>query len=292
MLRALFRWAVFLALVGAAVGWWITRVDPLPEDALAGLTGDAEKGSIVFAAAGCASCHIAKDGPDDILSGGQSFATGFGTFVAPNISSDPDAGIGGWSDYDIYNAMLRGVSPDGAHYYPVFPYGSYAQMSDQDAADLIAHLRTLPASDVVNQPNDVSFPFSIRRLNGGWKAFAMVDGWVVKDVPTPELERGRYLVEALGHCAECHTPRNAIGGLDTAAWMTGAPFPAGEGRVPGIAPSLLLWDADEIAEYLDSGFTPDFDSAGGEMAAVVRNTAKLTDADRMAIAEYLKALPY
>lgn len=291
MLRRLLRWAIFLALCGAGAGWWITRPDPLPADALAGLSGNAQDGAIIFAAAGCASCHIAKDGPADILSGGQLFATDFGTFAAPNISSDPVAGIGGWSDHDIANAVLRGISPAGQHYYPVFPYGTYNKMNRQDTVDLIAYLRTLPGSDAANIPNTVAFPFSIRRLNGGWKRFAMLDDWVMQDAATPELERGRYLVEALGHCAECHTPRNAIGGLDTSAWMTGAPFPAGEGRVPGITPEKLAWSAADIAAYLRSGFTPDFDSAGGEMAAVVRNTAQLTDSDRMAIAQYLKALP-
>jgi mono/diheme cytochrome c family protein len=291
VLRTFFRGAVLLGAIGAGVGWWVTSPNPLPGDALAGLSGDVDRGALVFAASGYASCHMAEDGPKDVLSGGKTFKTQFGTFVAPNISSDPVAGIGGWDDQDIANAVLRGLSPAGQHYYPVFPYGAYNKMTPQDTADLIAYLRTLPASDVPNQTNDVGFPFSIRRLNGGWKRVAMVDDWVMQSPPTPEIERGRYLVEALGHCAECHTPRNAIGGLDTGAWMMGAPFPVGEGRVPGIAPSVLLWSADEIADYLESGFTPDFDSAGGEMAAVVENTAQLTDSDRMAIAQYLKALP-
>lgn len=111
------------------------------------------------------------------------------------------------------------------------------------------------------------------------------------EAPTPELERGRYLVEALGHCAECHTPRNAFGGLDKANWMGGAPNPSGEGRIPNITPAALRWNAAEIAEYLKSGFTPEFDSAGGSMAAVIRNTSQLTDSDRAAIAAYLAALP-
>ncbi|SEW08343.1 Cytochrome c, mono-and diheme variants [Cognatiyoonia koreensis] len=280
-----------LLLVGAGVGLWITQADPLPDDALAGLEGDPESGARIFAAAGCASCHIAEDGPADVLSGGKRFATDFGTFVAPNISSDPVAGVGSWDDIALANAILRGVSPDGQQYYPVFPYGAYNKMRDQDVIDLISYMRTLPASDIASQPHDIAFPFSIRRLNGGWKTFAMVDDWTLQDPASDEIAQGRYLVEALGHCAECHTPRNAIGGLDTAAWMTGAPFPAGEGRVPGITPSKLDWSVADIAEYLRSGFTPDFDSAGGEMAAVVRNTAKLTDADRQAIASYLKALP-
>lgn len=280
-----------LALGGAAVGWWITGTDPLPADTLDGLTGSVEDGAIVFAAAGCASCHVAEDGPADVLSGGQRFATDFGTFVAPNISSDQTHGIGDWSDFELANAMMRGVSPGNQHYYPAFPYGTYNKMAAQDAADLIAYLRTLPASDIPSAPHDVGFPFSIRRINGGWKTFAMLDDWVMADPATPELERGRYLVEALGHCSECHTPRNAIGGLKTDAWLTGAPIPSGEGRVPGITPAQLDWSASDIAEYLKSGFTPEFDTAGGEMAAVVRNTAKLSDADRMAIAAYIKALP-
>ncbi len=157
--------------------------------------------------------------------------------------------------------------------------------------DLIAHLRTLPASDRPSEAHDLAFPFNQRITLGPWKALFVSSEWVMPDALTPELERGRYLVESLGHCVECHTPRNALGGLQVTQWMSGAPNPSGEGRIPNITNGALRWSEGEIAEYLKSGFTPDFDTAGGTMAAVVRNTAKLSDADRAAIATYLKAIP-
>ncbi|WP_416320442.1 c-type cytochrome [Yoonia sp.] len=277
-------------VVGTGAGWFATKPTPLPASALDGITGDAERGAITFAAAGCASCHNAPDGPLDVLAGGKSFASDFGTFIAPNISSDPMHGVGGWTDLELASAIMRGVSPDGAHYYPAFPYTSYIKADIQDIADLITHMRTLPADTTPSQPHDLGFPFNIRASLGVWKAAYLRDDWVM-DAPTPELERGRVLVEALGHCAECHTPRNALGGLDRSAWMTGAPNPSGDGRIPDISPAGLTWSAQDIAEYLNSGFTPTFDSAGGTMADVIRHTSQLSDADRMAIAAYLKVLP-
>ena len=279
-----------LALIGMAAGWTVTRPQPLSPDALSGLTGDADSGAFVFAAAGCASCHAAVEGPSDLLSGGRTFASDFGTFIAPNISSDPVHGVGGWSDLDLASAIVTGVGADGAHLYPAFPYAAYAKADLQDIADLIAYLRTLPASDTPSQPHDLAFPFNIRATLGGWKLLYGDQDWVMP-ADTPELERGRYLVEALGHCAECHTPRNALGGLQTDLWMSGAPNPSGEGRIPNITPAALDWSAGEIAEYLSSGFTPEFDMAGGEMAAVIRNISQLSDDDRAAIAAYVKALP-
>jgi len=283
-------WIAGVLVAGIGAGWFVTKPTPLPAPALEGITGDAERGAITFAAAGCASCHNAPDGPLDVLAGGKSFTSDFGTFMAPNISSDPVHGVGGWTDLELASAILRGVSPDGAHYYPAFPYTSYVKANIQDVADLIAHLRSLPADATPSQPHDLGFPFNIRASIGVWKALYLRDDWVM-DAPTPELERGRVLVEALGHCAECHTPRDALGGLDRSAWMTGAPNPSGDGRIPDITPAGLSWSEQDIAEYLSSGFTPEFDSAGGTMADVIRHTSQLSDADRMAIAAYLKALP-
>lgn len=282
--------AVVLGVVGAA-GFALTRPQPLPDNSLAGITADPARGAIVFAAAGCASCHRAPDMDDGPLAGGRAFASDFGTFYAPNISSDPVHGIGDWTDVQLASAIQRGVSPDGAHYYPAFPYTAYAKATTQDIADLIAHLRTLPADATPNRPHDVGFPFNIRRSVGAWKWLYSNDDWVLGGDLTAEQERGRYLAEALGHCAECHTPRNALGGLDRDRWLAGAPNPSGDGRIPNITPAALNWSAQDIAIYLESGFTPDFDTAGGTMADVVLNTAKLSDADRAAIAAYLKAVP-
>ncbi|WP_019953722.1 cytochrome c [Yoonia vestfoldensis] len=283
-------WIAGLAVLAIGAGWFVTRPAPLPATALDGITPDAARGAVTFAAAGCASCHSAADGPREVLAGGRAFVTDYGTFHAPNISSDPVQGVGGWSDLELASAILRGVSPDGAHYYPAFPYTSYVKADVQDVADLIAHLRTLPASDIPSLPHDLRFPYNIRAGLGVWKALYLRDDWVA-DAPTPELERGRTLVEALGHCAECHTPRDALGGLDRSAWMQGAPNPSGDGRIPAITPAALDWSVQDIAAYLESGFTPEFDSAGGSMADVIHGTALLSDEDRLAIAAYLKALP-
>jgi mono/diheme cytochrome c family protein len=285
------RGVMLLALVGLGIGWFATRPQPLAPDALDGLIGAPDNGALVFAAAGCASCHVGADGPADLLTGGKRFTSDFGAFIAPNISSDAVHGIGGWSDLEVASAIMTGVGRNGAHLYPAFPYAAYNKATRQDVVDLIAYLRTLPASSRPNDPHELGFPFNLRVTLGGWKALFVGDDWVMADAATPALTRGRYLVEALGHCAECHTPRNALGGLQTASWMSGAPNPSGDGRIPNITNGALLWSEFEIAEYLKSGFTPDFDSAGGSMAAVVRNTAKLSDADRAAIAAYLKAIP-
>jgi mono/diheme cytochrome c family protein len=289
------RWLIVLAALGAVTGWFLTGPDPLDPAVAEGLTGDAEAGKAVFVAAGCASCHSAPDTVPDpdfpILSGGRAFVSDFGTFHAPNISSDVSAGVGAWTDADLLNAIMRGVSPSGAHLYPAFPYDAYAKATPQDMVDLVAYLRTLPGDPTASVPHDVGFPFSIRRAVGGWKLLFRSDDWVLAEAATPQIERGRYLVEALGHCGECHTPRNMLGGLDRSRWMAGADNPSGEGGIPGIAPGALNWSESEIAYFLESGFTPEFDTAGGEMAEVIRNTSRLSPEDRAAIAAYLKAIP-
>lgn len=286
---------VLLIAFGAGGSWVLSApAAPLPDSALAGLAPDATHGATVFAIAGCASCHAAPDAAyslTPVLSGGEKFVSDFGTFIAPNISPDPVLGIGGWSDAQIISAAQHGVTPDGSHLYPAFPYASYNKASLQDMVDLVAFWRTLPASDSPSQPHQVGFPFSIRRAVGMWKLLFDSSDFVVQGDLTPDQIRGRYLVEALGHCAECHTPRNVLGGLSRGAWLAGAPNPSGDGRIPNITPGGLTWTEAQIAEYLKSGFTPEFDTAGGAMAEVVKNTGQLSDADRAAIAAYLKIVP-
>ncbi len=290
----IFRGLVIFAALGAGAAWVLSAPDVLPEGTLDGLTGDPLRGAAIFAVAGCASCHTAPDADyslTPVLAGGQRFVSDFGTFLAPNISPDPVAGIGAWTDAQIVTAAMRGVSPEGAHYYPAFPYDAYGKADPQDMLDLVAYLHTLPAADTPSLPHDVGFPFSIRRAVGLWKLLFRSSDFVVQGELTAEQTRGRYLVEALGHCAECHTPRNLLGGLSRGQWLGGAANPSGEGRIPNITPGGLTWEAGQIAEYLKSGFTPEFDTAGGEMAEVVKNTAQLSDADRAAIAAYLKIVP-
>lgn len=293
-MRRLVLALLVLGLVGLGVFWAVTRPERLPAQALAGIEGDPARGEQVFWAGGCASCHMAEGATGEaqlLLGGGQRFPSDFGTFVAPNISPDPEHGIGGWSAADLANAMLKGVSPEGEHYYPAFPYASYARAELQDVADLKAFLDTLPPVAAPSGAHEVGFPFSVRRLLGGWKFLFLDEGWVIGEGLTGEELRGRYLVEALAHCGECHTPRNALGGLDTGRWLAGAPVPGGRGRFPNLTPAELDWSEAEIVEYLTSGFTPDYDSAGGHMALVVANMARLPESDRAAIAAYLKKLP-
>jgi mono/diheme cytochrome c family protein len=282
-----------LALVGGVAFWIVTAPNPLPASATAGLTGNATSGEAVFWAAGCASCHTAPDAADDaglVLAGGQRFASAFGSFIAPNISPDRVAGIGGWSLETFANAVTRGISPDGAHYYPAFPYTAYNKMELQDLADLKAFMDTLPPSDVESLPHEIGFPFNIRRSLGGWKFLFETTDWAVTGDLTAQETRGRYLSEALAHCAECHTPRNALGGLDRSAWMAGAPNPSGRGSIPNITPAELDWSQGDITAYLTTGFTPEYDSAGGHMVHVVENMARLPREDVEAVSAYLKRI--
>ena len=282
-----------LAVMGGAAAWWLTAPSPLPASATAGLTGDAKAGEQVFWTAGCASCHMApeaKGAAQLVLSGGQAFPSPFGTFKAPNISPSPQ-GIGGWSLAQFADAVTRGVSPEGQHYYPAFPYASYVRMELQDVADLKAFMDGLPPSDAASQPHEIGFPFNIRRSLGGWKLLFFREDWVIPDPLSDQAARGRYIVEALAHCGECHTPRNALGGLESGRWLAGAPNPSGQGSIPNITPAKLGWSEAEIVEYLTTGFTPEFDSVGGHMAHVVENMARLPEAERAAVAAYLKQVP-
>ncbi len=291
----LVRWCIFLGLIGLAVFWWITR--PVTTDLVdvAGFDGDATRGERIFYAGGCSSCHAAPnaEGEEKLrLGGGLAFHTEFGTFYAPNISPHEN-GIADWSALDLVNAMKHGTAPDGSHYYPAFPYTSYARADISDIVDLKAFLDTLEPVEVANTPHEVGFPFNIRRVLGGWKFLHMTSDWAL-ETDNAQLQHGRYLVEGLGHCAECHTSRNFIGGLKRNAWLAGGPNPDGKGTIPNITPhatGIESWTVDEIIEYLTSGFTPDFDVAGGQMTDVVTNMGNLPDADRAAIAAYLKAIP-
>jgi len=277
-----------------AAGLFVTRAVPEDGVSLASLTPDAERGESVFIAAGCASCHAADDAEGDaklILAGGQRFPSDFGTFVAPNISMDAAHGLGGWTLAEFASAVRQGASPDGRHYYPAFPYASYTLMTDQDVVDLWGFMQSLPSVATPSAEHEIVFPFNIRRTVGVWKMLYANDDWVMTDAPSPEVERGRYLVEVLAHCGECHTPRDALGGMDRSAWLSGAPNPTGRGRIPSLAPANFDWAAEDIVYYLETGFTPEFDSVGGHMTAVIDNFAQLPASDREAVAAYLKALP-
>ena len=293
-MRRLLSGLVLLGLIGFAGFWLITKPKALDPAALAGLVPDVAHGEQVFWAGGCASCHANEKAKGDdrlVLEGGNRLASPFGNFVTPNISNDPVAGIGSWTALDLANAMHFGTSPEGEHYFPAFPYTSYVRADLQDIVDLRAYLATLPASPRANEPHEVPFPFNIRLSLGGWKMLFVNADWVVTGDLSDSEARGRYLAEALGHCGECHTPRNALGGSKRGRWLDGAPDPSGKGVIPNITPGKLAWSEADLVSYLKSGFTPDFDVAGGLMAHVIQNLAMLPESDRAAIAAYLKIVP-
>lgn len=288
-MRAGLRWAIAVPVALAAAFWGLTRPALLVPEDLPAHAPDAANGERLFHAGGCAACHGER------LEGGLEMQTPFGTFRVPNISPDPATGIGRWRTLDFVNAMSRGVAPDGRHYYPAFPYASYTRMDLRDLLDLAAWLDSFEPVENRVAAHDLSFPWNLRRGIGLWKRRYLDPSPVVTPPQASEtLERGRYLVEAVGHCGECHTPRDRFGGPDLDRWLAGAPDLEGEGKVPNITPhedGLAGWSEKDIAWYLKSGFTPDYDTAGGSMVKVQENLARLPHEDRAAIAAYLKAVP-
>jgi mono/diheme cytochrome c family protein len=249
-------------------------------------------------AGGCPACHATPDQDDRTrLGGGLAIKLAVGTFYAPNISPDPSDGIGRWSEADFVTAMREGTSPAGTHYFPVFPYPSYRHMKLADMRDLFAYLKTLPPVTGRARDHEVRFPFNIRRSLGGWK-FLFVDGlgggepFRPDPSQSPAWNRGAYLVNGPGHCAECHSPRNILGGIKRGQRFAGGPEQTGDGWVPNITQKgLSAWSERDIAYLLETGDTPEGDSVGGDMTKVIRNTSQLDPQDRAAIATYLKSLP-
>ncbi|KTR05828.1 cytochrome C [Aureimonas ureilytica] len=260
-------------------------------------SGDAARGERLFWAGGCVSCHAREAADQPVLGGGPPLVTPFGTFHGPNISPDPDHGIGRWTLADFANALQRGVDPEGHNLYPAFPYTSYARMTPGDVADLFAYLKTLPPSTDDAPASDLPFPYNLRMALGPWKALFLRPSPVISwPNGAPDLvRRGQYLVEGPGHCGECHTPRSlgGAGGLDHDRWLAGGPAPEGEGQIPNITPAgeTSDWTEDDLVNYFETGFTPDFDSVGGSMVEVQHNLARLPKDDLAAIAAYLKAIP-
>jgi mono/diheme cytochrome c family protein len=288
--------AVF-GVAAAGLGWSITAPRPaFPEADAASLDqgGDPSRGKQVFDAADCASCHTSPGQPDRLrLGGGMELASPFGTFFPPNISPDPNDGIGRWRTIDVANALMSGVSPSGQHLYPALPYTSYAHMRVEDVKDLMAYLRTLPAVSGRTPRHELPFPFTIRRLVGFWK-FLYLDRTPIRPDPArgEAWNRGRYLVEAVGHCAECHSARNILDAIKPSSRFAGGQDQEGVGFVPNITPAGIgRWSSEDIVEALTSGETPRLRQIGSSMADVVTDTASLPLSDRQAIAVYLRSLP-
>ena len=291
-----------LAAVVAVAFYVLTMPRAIEVSALPTHSPDLANGKYMFTAGGCAECHAAplkacddrKTKNKELLAGGRCLKTPFGTFKVPNISPDKETGIGAWSTLDFINAMKLGIAPEGEHLYPAFPYTSYQRMSFEDLSDLKAYLGSLPAVKSEVPEHDLAFPFNIRRGLGLWQRL-YVDGksFVADPGASAAVNRGAYLVLAPGHCQECHSPRNIIGGIIADEAFAGARNPEGKGTVPNITPSsdgIGVWSAQDIAYFLETGNTPDYDTVGGSMVAVQENMAKLKPEDRDAIAAYLKSL--
>jgi mono/diheme cytochrome c family protein len=292
-LRKLLIAAAGVLAIGLVAFSIITAPATVPASALPPRTPDLANGKVMFYAGGCASCHASVGQRDPTrLGGGLALESPFGTFYAPNISSDRDDGIGRWNEADFITALWKGTSPDRQHFYPAFPYTSYQRIALDDARDLFAYLRTLPAVAGMAPPHQVPFPFSWRRLLGGWK-FLFLDGQPFRPDPSKSAQwnRGAYLVNGPGHCAECHSPRNLLGGIEAGKRFAGGPDIEGKAWVPNITQKGLAdYSVDDIAHLLETGQMPDGDSVGGAMTAVIRNTSQLPAADREAMAVYLKSL--
>jgi mono/diheme cytochrome c family protein len=253
------------------------------------------RGEYLLRAGGCVSCHTAAGGRK--LAGGRALATPFGTFYSPNITPDPETGIGRWTDAQFLRALREGVRPDGANYFPVFPYPSFTGITDSDALAIKAYLFSVPAVRQDNRPHNVIFPFSWRVLQTGWKLLFFTPG---PFQPAPErsaaYNRGAYLVTALAHCGECHTPRNFLGALRSGQWLAGTPDGPDGQLVPNITPDprtgIGKWERGDVVELLRTGTTPEQSNVKGAMRETIQDGLKyLSDADLDAIADYLFAQP-
>ena len=285
---------VIVVALALAAFWFLTIPETVPASALGPRTPDLANGKTMFHAGGCASCHaVPKQEDKTKLGGGLALGSPFGTFHVPNISSDRTDGIGAWSEAQFVTAMVKGTSPAGEHLFPAFPYTSYQRMTLDDLRDLFAYLKTLPPVTGKARDHALLFPFNIRRTLGLWK-FLFLDGrpFTPNASQSAEWNRGAYLVNAPGHCAECHSPRNMLGAIKRNLRFTGGPSPDGQGGVPNITQQKLKnWTVKDIADTLTTGMTPDADFVGGSMVEVVRNTSQLSKADREAMAAYVKSLP-
>ena len=255
-----------------------------------------QRGAYLFTAAGCAGCHTDAKHDGAPLAGGRALATPFGTFYGPNITPDRQTGIGQWSLADFHRALREGKGKDGEFLFPVFPFTTFTGMSDADIADLYAYLMAQKPVAQPDKPHEVRFPFGIRQGLLGWRILFFREG-PLEPVPGKDAawNRGRYLVEAVAHCQECHTPRNFLGGLERDHAFAGNPHGPDGQEAPNItsdpATGIGKWKLDEIVDLLKTGQTPDGDFVGSGMGEVVKGTGELTDADRQAIAVYVKSLP-
>lgn len=280
-----------VVIVGLAVAAYFLKPVAGPDRDLT-LTADAARGEYLIRLGGCVACHtdIKNDGAH--LAGGPALKTPFGDFVPPNITPDPDAGIGNWTLAEFSDALSNGKGPGLLnHYYPAFPYDNYTLLTDQDLVDLYAAMMQQEPVATPAPPNRVSFPFNIRAAMLGWKNLFFEPGRFEPDPSRSERwNRGAYLANGPAHCSACHTPRNALGGRDDSRkWAGGSGTPGG--NVPAITVAELEaegYDMPGLIDALKTGFTPGFNVLGGPMGEVIaESTSHWTDEDLEAIAAYL-----
>jgi len=265
---------------------------------MAGARADeqVQPGKYLFQAAGCLACHTDSKHQGAMLAGGRALATPFGTFYTPNITPDLTYGIGQWSEEDFVRALTEGVSPKGAHYYPVFPYTSYTRMSRADLHALWIYLRSVPPVAQPNKAHDTSW-YLTRIGNWAWQRLFFKPGsWEPQAGESDAWNRGAYLANALAHCGECHTPRNALGAPKVEMAYAGTSEGPEGARVPNITSDpdtgIGRWTQDELLDFLKEGALPDGDYTGGLMAEVVDNGLKrLSAEDAAALATYIASLP-
>ena len=288
------RWASGLAcLFTLAITFAITFAITVPSTA--GAAANLQNGQTIYNAADCIACHKGN-GAGDSPSGGLGLDTPFGTFRAPNITPDQRYGIGNWSESDLKRALREGIGKQGEYLFPAFPYPSFSKLSDGDISDLYAYLMTLPAAPTPSQPHALKWPFSWRPLLFFWRTlFFRPEEAPSRPVQDATWSRGNYLVHAVAHCEECHTPRNVLGGLrKSLAFAGNVGGPDGQ-NAPNIssdvATGIGAWSVADMEALLKTGLTPESDMVGSGMKAVVRGTSKLSDSDRHAMAVYLKTVP-
>jgi mono/diheme cytochrome c family protein len=290
---------VLLAVLGLAVFWLLSAPRPLTLADLPQHKPDPANGLILYNSAGCHSCHKPsadlKDVDETLPAGGFALKTPVGTFYPPNLTPDADTGLGKWTDLDFVNAIQRGISPNGQHLIPALPYTSYAAMKTEDVLDIRAHLASLPAIASPHRDADIPLAFIVRRGIGLWKWIGLdTTKWQPDPAQPASWNRGAYLVNGPGHCAECHTPRNFAMARDNSKAFQGGPHPEGQGTVPslrGLIERGRYKDAKDIASALQFGGMLGYDKvAAGGMGQVQKNMAQLPEADIAAIGEYLASL--
>ncbi len=285
---------VLIATVGGLY-WLGTRDDTSTGPAATADAGTlVERGRYLAQAGNCMACHTSRGGK--ALAGGTPIPTPFGTVYGPNITPDEKTGIGTWTADDFWQALHNGKSKDGTLLYPAFPYTEYTRITRADADALYAYLRSVPPVSQPNRPPDMAFPYDQRALLAAWRALYFKPGVQEADAgQSVQWNRGRYLVEGLGHCAACHTPRNSLGATRSSEAFTGGIIPVLDWYAPPLTndrqTGMGRWTAADIAALLKTGISA-HSSASGPMAEVVLgSTQHLTDDDALAIGVYIKSLP-